>query len=202
MTEVDFNTTPCVYALQASEGSMNLKIGHTKNVISRMSAIQGGSDSDLKLIATIPANSKSEAVELEGIIHSALSEYRIRGEWFDSRCVAKLANMGFVMNRHQPNKRWIKRYKSDELLKIRSLVARDVLEILLDRVIAERSNDVIVEKKHRQAIGARLCGVTGSTPTDRTIQKALTVLFRHGIVDRLGKGKYRLNKDYFFYGKE
>ena len=57
-----------------------VKIGVSKNPLSRMDALQTGSPEKLKLVTYIDAN--PWALEMEQFAHTILRPYRAQGEWF------------------------------------------------------------------------------------------------------------------------
>lgn len=59
-----------------------IKIGISKNVDKRLSTLQTGNPRELKLMAWIVTQGKSEDHETEQKLHRFFSEYRVRGEWF------------------------------------------------------------------------------------------------------------------------
>lgn len=65
-----------VYFLQC-ESSGLIKIGYSSNVPARLSAIQTGSPTAIRLLAT-----EDGGIEREGQLHSAFAVEWVRGEWF------------------------------------------------------------------------------------------------------------------------
>lgn len=59
-----------------------IKIGIASNIERRMATMQTGNAFQLKLLATIPCDSRLEAENTEKKIHKFFSKQRIRGEWF------------------------------------------------------------------------------------------------------------------------
>jgi hypothetical protein len=65
-----------VYFIRAGS-SGPIKIGRSNNVDGRLSGLQTAHHADLKLILKVPGGAA-----VESAFHAALSQYRIRGEWF------------------------------------------------------------------------------------------------------------------------
>jgi hypothetical protein len=65
-----------IYFIQDIE-SKHIKIGYTKNIKSRISNLQVGSSSKLKLLGYISGD-----LTLEKEIHYIFREFTVRGEWF------------------------------------------------------------------------------------------------------------------------
>jgi hypothetical protein len=65
-----------VYLIRAGESGF-VKIGHARNVASRMAGFQTAHYERLTLLRTWPGGQAEEAV-----LHRAFSEFRINGEWY------------------------------------------------------------------------------------------------------------------------
>ena len=66
-----------------------IKIGYSKNPWARLSELRRNYGSDLSVVATIKTVDKSEVS-----IHTALSKYRVEGEWFtESECIKSLISL-------------------------------------------------------------------------------------------------------------
>lgn len=76
-----------VYVIQArgKHGRKQIKIGHTNNVVVRLKALQTAHASPLKLLYTIPCDSREEAIKLEQSLHTRYWRKHVGGEWFDYR---------------------------------------------------------------------------------------------------------------------
>lgn len=68
---------PVVYFIQSGDG--HIKIGFSRNVASRMQALQVSHPTPLTLIGACPGS-----FELEGLLHSHFAPLREEGEWFKS----------------------------------------------------------------------------------------------------------------------
>ena len=101
--------------------------------------------------------------------------------------------------------------------KLRSLIARDVLDHLLDIAIAKQKNEIRVEAAQRRAIALSIANALteleqkeaaeeGREPKaiqplgDRRIRQALTTLVAKKFLRRYGRGLYRLNPNLYFVG--
>lgn len=68
---------PCVYFIQRQSGP--IKIGFTKNLKQRLSALRTSSAEPLTLLGHIPGGK-----EIEAELHARLSAHRLKGEWFNA----------------------------------------------------------------------------------------------------------------------
>ena len=66
-----------IYFIQAGEGGP-VKIGHGEDPEARRKALQTGNPAELRIIGTHPGGAREEEM-----VHAALAEWRIRGEWFE-----------------------------------------------------------------------------------------------------------------------
>jgi hypothetical protein len=83
----DEDTTLCgVYFVQADNGLT--KIGCTRNIINRFSALKTSSPCDLKIVGFV---NSADQYTLERKIHTYLSDKRVRGEWFKLSSVELMA---------------------------------------------------------------------------------------------------------------
>lgn len=96
---------------------------------------------------------------------------------------------------------------ADQLIAVQNITARDVLALLVDRSIGERSNRLVIEKAQRNIMARRISiarsegkDARDEVLKDRAILNALSVLVAHDFIQRYGKGKYELNPDRYFYG--
>ncbi len=64
------------------ESSRFVKIGRSVNIKERLSSLQAGNPSKLKLIAKVNCGQLVFAAKLESKLHEIFSDYRVRGEWF------------------------------------------------------------------------------------------------------------------------
>ena len=67
-----------------------IKVGHAKNVSSRIAALQTGNPTELQLLAAIPISSKKQAENIEKWMHNRFKKQHIRGEWFASNIKLKI----------------------------------------------------------------------------------------------------------------
>ena len=74
--EFDKTHTECVYFVQAKQLKL-IKIGVTKNLKSRLSALNTGCPDDLKVLKIIQGD-----VSLEKLLHEKFAHLRVKGEWF------------------------------------------------------------------------------------------------------------------------
>lgn len=77
-----------VYAVQQGPGGP-VKIGHTRDLRHRLSALQNGSPVPLTVLATWPG-----ARDLERELHQEHAEARLSGEWFSPEIVPALLRRG------------------------------------------------------------------------------------------------------------
>lgn len=80
-----YKDRPVVYFI--SDGQGYTKVGVASDIVTRLSNMQVGNVSELKVIELIETDDIAEAYELESQIHQKLKRSRIRGEWFDSEAV-------------------------------------------------------------------------------------------------------------------
>lgn len=59
-----------------------IKIGISNNIQKRINSIQTGNPKRLELLRSIECTFESHAINLEKLLHRALSEHRVKGEWF------------------------------------------------------------------------------------------------------------------------
>lgn len=71
-----------VYFIQACNTEGLIKIGHTKNVTKRLSELQTGSGSKLRLLHAIDCTSKLAAQTVERSLHEIFAYGKRKGEWF------------------------------------------------------------------------------------------------------------------------
>ena len=90
-----------VYAMfcQDEPGKGYVKIGHSKDIGTRLSQLRTGSPIQAQLFAVIHAgHSKSLALSLERRLHKRFADRRVRGEWFrfdfDSEVDKQVFNTG------------------------------------------------------------------------------------------------------------
>ena len=70
-----------VYAIKSSDGFF--KLGIAADVDGRLVALQTGNPKELSIYVAIDVECDGlSPVEMERRIHGALSDYRVRGEWF------------------------------------------------------------------------------------------------------------------------
>lgn len=67
------------------EGIEHIKIGHSSDFLSRLSSIQTGSPNNVFIVAVFEGGKKAEK-----ILHQALDEFKVRGEWFNGIKVENL----------------------------------------------------------------------------------------------------------------
>jgi hypothetical protein len=79
--------------LQQEGGDRHVKIGYSCNLDNRIQGLINSSSYQLKLIGTIYADDKEHAMRLEKSIHTRLRRYRIRGEWFDPKCLGAMKDL-------------------------------------------------------------------------------------------------------------
>ena len=72
----------CLYFIDADAGSSLSKIGISKSPQSRPGSIKTSSPYELKLLISVPFESRAQAEWRERVLHFALNDYRMHGEWF------------------------------------------------------------------------------------------------------------------------
>jgi hypothetical protein len=75
----------CVYVYFVSASTaqwQRVKIGKAKDVRKRISELQTGCPTELRLLGTIRADSDMHAMQMESDLHSRFSGYAVGGEWF------------------------------------------------------------------------------------------------------------------------
>lgn len=72
----------CVYIIGPISGKP-VKVGYATDARKRLAALQVGNPSELHILHLVELLNDSEAEQLESILHHALSDHHIRGEWFD-----------------------------------------------------------------------------------------------------------------------
>lgn len=113
-----------VYIIQSG---LYFKIGKANDVSNRLKTLQTSTPTPLRLIATKQDN---EAFSLESKIHSKLSSYRVRGEWF---LTTKEVIEGLI-----------KEFGFNQKNKIENKIPDDVSKII--QVLHRRANDNSMEK--------------------------------------------------------
>ena len=73
-----------VYFVKAGNA---VKIGVANNIIKRMKSIQTHNSMKVKFCYAIKCKSRHQALALEGRIHHWQKKHRIRGEWFNPKCI-------------------------------------------------------------------------------------------------------------------
>jgi hypothetical protein len=68
---------PCVYAIKAHMEPPRIKIGCSSDIKSRFRALKTDCPVEIELLGGV-----SGSFDLERVLHKALKEYRIIGEWF------------------------------------------------------------------------------------------------------------------------
>lgn len=109
--------------------------------------------------------------------------------------------------------RYVRRTRiATTVIQIRCMTARDVFELLLDRAIAKQTNELRIEQAHRKAMALTIRSAliqsakreqldkTVKLLSDRTIKEALSKLVKAGLIERYGKGLYRISADKCFIG--
>lgn len=81
LDEIDYEN-PKAFVYFISNGQY-VKIGVAKDVKTRLSDLQVGNSSELRLLFSIPAKSHQAAHRIEAILHNEYRHRQIRGEWFD-----------------------------------------------------------------------------------------------------------------------
>lgn len=95
---------------------------------------------------------------------------------------------------------------ADEIISIQNVTARDVLALLIDRSIGERSNRLVIERAQRNIMARRISIARSrgdcrpEVLKDRAILNALSVLVDADFIQRYAKGKYEINPDFYYYG--
>jgi transposase len=75
--------TWCVYFIAyGNKDHSPVKVGYTSDIDTRISNLQTCCPYKLKLIMTIPCESKSMAAKLERFLHNRLKRGTMQGEWF------------------------------------------------------------------------------------------------------------------------
>jgi len=82
-----------IYFIQ-DEDTKYIKIGHSRNLRKRLTSMQTGSSSELKLLAWEDASNIGEKQ-----LHSIFSNCRVRGEWFKPT-VALLTYINELLNKY------------------------------------------------------------------------------------------------------
>ena len=72
--------TTYVYFIQQGRGSV--KIGVSDDPEKRLRTMQTGNQKPLRLLGSVPFQSRSDAFEVEKYLHEKYSHYRSKGEWF------------------------------------------------------------------------------------------------------------------------
>ena len=72
-----------VYFIQAGRKGA-IKIGVARNIDRRIDCMQTGNPFKLRLLAAIPCQSRTQALDLERKIHERFARQRVRGEWFQN----------------------------------------------------------------------------------------------------------------------
>lgn len=65
-----------------------VKIGVADDVQQRLTELQCGNHEELYITAAIPCRSRRHAYGIETFLHKSFKKWRIRGEWFSSKCVS------------------------------------------------------------------------------------------------------------------
>jgi predicted GIY-YIG superfamily endonuclease len=68
----------------------HIKIGVSSNPEKRLRTLQTGSSIPLRLIATFPCESRSEAFLLEKYFHENYAHLQVKGEWFKRILIREL----------------------------------------------------------------------------------------------------------------
>lgn len=74
--------TPAYIYFILNQDSRAIKIGFTKDVQERLSALQTSSPSQLKLLGSVKTQSPRTAMYLEKSLHQKFTDLHINGEWF------------------------------------------------------------------------------------------------------------------------
>jgi predicted GIY-YIG superfamily endonuclease len=81
-----------VYFIQQGCGS--IKIGVSSDPEKRLKTMQTGTSKQLRLLISVPFESRSEAFAIERELHSKYAHLRTRGEWFHPRFVKEFRKKG------------------------------------------------------------------------------------------------------------
>ena len=81
----------CYMVLCHGDGSIYLKIGHSREPIVRLNQIRTGCPLEPRILAYCHLPSHEHAVRVEAALHTALDKWRIRGEWFSFKPLDKKA---------------------------------------------------------------------------------------------------------------
>ena len=71
------------------DSSSPVKIGISGDLESRLKSLQTSNPNELEIRYEIGPFPRKEATHIEYKIHRRLRRYRIRGEWFDTKCQKK-----------------------------------------------------------------------------------------------------------------
>lgn len=71
-----------VYFISASAGTPMAKVGVSTNPGKRLAGLKTASPYRLSLVASITFDSRAQAEWAERVMHCALADYRMSGEWF------------------------------------------------------------------------------------------------------------------------
>lgn len=106
------------------------------------------------------------------------------------------------------NDRFVRRhYGAESMIGVKTILARDVMEIILSMVAAKQKNELRIEAAQRKSIAVRIArvrhkGKEGDPPIidDRRIRRALTELVEASMLERYGKGMYRIPPNSYYVG--
>lgn len=76
-----------IYCICFTNDRSKVKIGYTKDIRARLTALQTGNPAHLELLWLCPEGSIAE----EKALHRHFSQEHHRGEWFDGSVLARLA---------------------------------------------------------------------------------------------------------------
>lgn len=118
-----------LYAISNGE---QVKLGMSSDVNKRIKALQTSSPSELVLLwKYYIANTPSEAIKVEKMLHRACKEFRIRGEWFDKKCID-------IVNSFNPNKKHVAKWEFAKLITVESRRKNGVLNFSVETIRRNR----------------------------------------------------------------
>lgn len=81
------------YVYIIANGLGAVKIGATDNYKRRLKELQHANAQTLRVIGCYTFPNRVEAMQFESFLHDWLSEYRIRGEWYDAEALKKFTHL-------------------------------------------------------------------------------------------------------------
>lgn len=117
-----------VYFIENTETN-RIKIGHSKDVQSRLSSLNVASDAPLNLIGSIPGNSS-----LEKSFHEEFSDFRVRGEWFSGEIIERVRE---IIQEHSGKvRRLAKEAEAIEKGLVRIREFREIIRVINNDVVS------------------------------------------------------------------